>query len=347
MFAHPDFDNHERVLHAFDAESGLRAIVAIHSTALGPSFGGCRMWPYADDDAALCDVLRLSRAMTSKCAIVDVPFGGGKSVVIGDPRRSKSEALLRAMGRVVEGLGGAYIVADDVGTTLTDLAVMRRETRHTAGATAAAMASLAVTAHGVFSAIEAAARVVLGCDLKGLTAAVQGLGNVGGPLCQLLHEAGCKLIVSDLDAARAAAAERSFGASVVSPQAIYAAPADVLAPCALGGVLNSDSIPRISARIVCGGANNQLATRGDGEALAARGIAYVPDYLAGAGGVIDFHQERVDDRPEAVLAAVARIGSIAAEILAEAQKSGTTPLAVADTRVLARLATANIQRRAP
>lgn len=338
MFDHPEFDGHEQVVHACDAASGLRGIVAIHSTALGPAFGGCRIYPYADAGAALRDALRLSRAMTSKCAIAEVPYGGGKSVILADPRRDKGEALLRAFGRLVESLGGRYIAADDVGTSLADLAVVRRETQHTAGTTASAMAPLPVTAYGVLSAITAAARVALGADsLAGLRIAVQGLGNVGGPLCQLLHAAGARLIVSDLDAARTVEAIRRYGASLADASEIYAAPADILAPCALGGVLNGSTIPLIRARLVCGGANNQLATRADADALAARGIVYVPDYLVGAGGVIDFAQERIDDRPEAVLAAVARIGTITSQVLSEAVASGLTPLAVADARVQQRL----------
>ena len=367
MFDHPDYDGHERVVHAYDAASGLKAIVAIHSTALGPSFGGCRMYPYADEAAALRDVLRLSRAMTSKCAIVGLPYGGGKSVIIGDPRHDKTPDLLHAMGRLVDSLQGGYIVADDVGTTLDDMAVMRLETRFTAAATASARQPLPVTAHGVLSAIEAAARVVLCRDhrrfdgaavesaslftadspsragvepcrcLRGLTIAVQGLGNVGGPLCRLLHERGAGLIVADPDAARVTLAVECFGARDVPPDAIYAAKADIFAPCALGGILNEATIPRLEARVVCGGANNQLARREDGDRVAARGIVYVPDYLVGAGGVIDFAQEAVDDRPEVVLAAVGRIGSITEDVLVQAAASGETPLAICDGLVSQRL----------
>lgn len=352
MFDHPDFDRHESVVHCFDASTGLKAIVAIHSTAMGPSFGGCRMYPYPGEAAALRDVLRLSRAMSYKCAIVDLPYGGGKSVILGDPRRDKSPALLAAMGRVVESLQGRYIVADDVGTTLDDIATMRRETRFTAAGTASAMQPLAVTAHGVFSAIVAAARLVLGGGslpsstgadgmavhhLGGLTVAVQGLGNVGGPLCELLHMAGARLVVTDSVADRAEAAVERFGAASVAPSAIYDVAADIFAPCALGGVLDADTIPRLAVRVVCGGANNQLATPEDADRLAARGIVYVPDYLVSAGGVIDFAQEAIDDRPESVLAAVGVIGRITGEVLAEAAARLVTPLAVCDRRVRERL----------
>ena len=342
MWNDPEFDGHERVLFAHDAAAGLRAVVAIHSSALGPAFGGCRMRAYADDAAALTDALRLSRGMTYKAAICGLPLGGGKSVILGDPRRDKTPDLLRAMGRLVESLGGRYVVADDVGTTLDDLAVMREETRHTAAATLASREStLGVTAHGVLAAIRAAARQRLGlADLAGLRVAVQGLGNVGMPLCGYLAAEGASLVVADPDPARVAQAATAHGARVVPPEAVYDAGVDLFAPCALGGVLDDVAIPRLKARVVCGGANNQLAARRHDAALAARGIAYVPDYVANAGGVIDYYQETIDDRPEAVLHAVGRIEAITAGILEQAAASGRTPLQVADAMVAARLAAA-------
>jgi leucine dehydrogenase len=340
MFHHQDFDNHEQVVFARDVRSGLRAIVAVHSTARGPAFGGCRMWPYRDDNEALTDALRLSRGMTYKATICDLPYGGGKSVILGDPRQAKTKALLLAMGRVVEGLNGRYVIADDIGTTLEDLRIMRAATAHTAGATVAAGQPLAVTAYGVFQALCAAAEHALGrSDLEGLRVAVQGLGNVGMPLCRYLREAGAKLVVTDLDGGRVAQAVRACDAEPQSPDAIYEQPVDVFAPCALGAVLNDRTIPRLGAKIVCGGANNQLAQAHHGAALARRGILFVPDYIANAGGVIDFHQERIgDDAPDAVLAAVARLRAITADVLARAAGRGETPLEVADRIVLERLA---------
>ncbi len=338
MFSHPEFDGHERVVYVNDAAAGLNAIVAIHSTSLGPAFGGCRMWPYPGDAAALTDALRLSRGMTYKAAICGLPYGGGKSVIIGDPRRQKTPALLKAMGRAVESLAGRYIIADDVGTTLGDLAVMRAETHHTAAATSAARAPLPVTAWGVFNAVCAGAAHVFGRrDFTGLTVAVQGLGHVGYPLCRFLHERGAGLVVSDLDPQRVKQAAADFGAVPAEAGAIYDARADIFSPCALGGVLNDDTIPRLRAKLVCGGANNQLAEGRHGAALAGRGVCYLPDYLANAGGVIDFHMESVDDSPAAVMAAVERIGAIAAEVLAEAGRTGQTPLATADAMVRRRL----------
>jgi leucine dehydrogenase len=346
MFQHSDFDEHEQVLFARDVPSGLRAIVALHSTVLGPAFGGCRMWPYASEAEALTDVLRLSRGMTYKAAICALPYGGGKSVILGDARQGKTRALLRAMGQVVERLGGRYVVADDIGTTLDDLRVMREVTAHTAAATLAAGQPLPVTAFGVFQAIRAAVAYGLGRqDLDGLRVAVQGLGNVGLPLCRYLADAGAALLVTDLDQARVAGAADQFGARAVEPEAIYRQPADVFAPCALGAVLNDRTIPLLEAKIVCGGANNQLAEARHAAALAARGILFVPDYIANAGGVIDFHQERIgDDAPDAVLEAVARIHAITSDVLERARRTGETPLQVADRIVLERLAAA---RRAP
>jgi len=348
MFSHPEFDAHEQLVFVRDRASGLRGIIAVHSTALGAAFGGCRMWPYVSEAEAVTDVLRLARGMTAKAAICELPLGGGKAVILGDPKHDKTPALLRAMAQAVDRLGGRYIIADDMGTTLDDLALMREVTPHTAAATAAARAPLPVTAYGVMSAIKAAVAHRFGrANLAGLRIAVQGLGHVGFPLCGCLHGAGARLVVTDLDRGRVARAVGAFGAEAVAPEAIWDQPVDLLAPCALGGVLNDDTIPRLRAAIVCGGANNQIAAARHADLLAGRGILYVPDYVANAGGVIDYHQERIgDDRPEAVLRAVGRIGRITRDLLEEAARSGRTPLAVADRRVAERLAVARPRRRA-
>jgi leucine dehydrogenase len=259
-------------------------------------------------------------------------------VIIADPHRDKTPALLRSMGHLIESLGGRYITADDVGTTLADLAIMREVTRHAAGATAAAQQALPVTAFGVFEALRATAEVCLDrSDLEGLRVAVQGLGNVGMPLCGYLSAAGAALVVSDLDANRCAQAAATYGATLVAPEEIYAQYVDVFAPAALGAVLNDATIRRLRCRVVCGGANNQLAEARHDAALAVRGIVFVPDYLANAGGVIDFHQETIDDQPHAVLASVARIGGITRDVLRYAAATGATPLSVADAIVQARI----------
>ncbi|MGH6945466.1 MAG: Glu/Leu/Phe/Val family dehydrogenase [Geminicoccaceae bacterium] len=345
MFSHPEYDAHEQIAFASDQQSGLRAIVALHSTALGPAFGGCRMLPYADEAKALTDVLRLSRGMTYKAAICELPYGGGKSVILGDPRRDKTKELLCAMGRLVDGFAGRYVIADDVGTTLEDLAVMRTVTPHTAAATASARQPLAVTAYGVLMAQSAALAHHLGKEnFRGLRVAVQGLGNVGFPLCGYLRERGASLVVTDLERERGTRAERAHGARAVGAEEIYDQKVELFAPCALGAILDDDTIKRLKARIVCGGANNQLALPRHDAQLAERGIVYVPDYLANAGGVIDFHQEHVDDRPQAILRAVERIRDITADVLARAAASGKTPLEVADQRVRERVKAAGAAR---
>lgn len=337
--SHPDFDHHEQVVAVADPGSGLNALVAIHSTVLGPAFGGCRMWPYRDQAAALTDALRLSRAMTFKAAICGLPYGGGKAVVIGDPRREKSPALLQSLGQVVEELGGRYIIADDVGISLDDLQALRMVTSHTAAATVGAQQPLAATAYGVVAAMRAAVRHHLGQDrLRGARVAIQGLGQVGFALARYLHQEQADLVVTDVDVDRVRAAERAFGAFSLPPDQILSSPADILAPCALGGVLDAAAAARTQARIICGGANNQLRDDKTDDLLAARGIVFVPDYLASAGGVIDFHQERIDDRPAAVLEAVGRIGNITYNLLERAARSGRTPKAEADDEVRRRLA---------
>lgn len=338
MFSNPAFDGHERVIYATDDASGLSAIIAIHKTALGPAFGGCRMWPYADEAEALTDVLRLSRGMTHKAAICGLPYGGGKAVILGDPATQKTTGVLRAMGRVVESLHGQYIIADDVGIVLSDLAMMREETSHTAAATASAQVPLGVTGYGVLMAMEAAVAHRLKCpDLAGLRVAVQGLGTVGRPLCRFLQERGAELVVTDIDAERAKAVRTELGARGVPPEEIYDQDVDVFAPCAMGAVLTDETIPRLRAPIVCGGANNQLLAPRHDAMLAERGITFVPDYIASAGGVIDFSRERVDDSPEAVLKAVARIREITRDVLSRAAAGSETPQTVADRIVQRRI----------
>ncbi|MCP5367930.1 MAG: Glu/Leu/Phe/Val dehydrogenase [Hyphomicrobiales bacterium] len=343
VYTHPEFHDHEQVVHAFDAATGLRAIIAIHSTALGPAVGGCRMWPYADDAAALTDVLRLSRGMTYKSALAGLPFGGGKSVIIGDPARDKTPALFAAFGAAVDRLGGRYVAAEDVGTSVEDMDHMRRATRHVAGLAGGSGDPSPVTAYGVFMALSAAVRHRLGRDgrgrdeLGGLTVAVQGLGHVGFELCRLLHGAGAGLVVADIDPGRVAEAAATFGAEGAPPDRIHAAPADVFAPCALGGILNDSTIPDLGAAIVCGAANNQLAAPGHAGAMARRGVLYVPDYLANAGGIINIHYERPRYDAAAARAHVAGIFDTTLQILDRAQVAGILPAAAADTLAEERL----------
>jgi leucine dehydrogenase len=314
VFSHPAFDDHERVLHWCDRVSGLRAIVAIHRVRNGRAVGGCRARDFASDDEALTDVLRLSRGMTYKTALAGLPYGGAKAVILGRP----TPEALRAFGRAVDSLGGTYVTAEDVGIGRADLAVMKEETPWVLGADDVGGVAAPFTALGVFHALRGALRHV-GTDLPGLTVAVQGTGAVGSHLCALLRDAGARLVVADVDAASAAAVP---GAQVVDPGAIHAVDADVLAPCALGGTLNERTIPEIRARIVAGAANNQLATPEDDARLAARGITYVPDFLASAGGVTNGVSELDGYDRADVEARIERIAATAEAVLAEADRRG-------------------------
>ena len=288
LFDHPEFDDHEEVAFGHDPASGLKTIVAIHNSVRGPALGGCRMWPYDSEEEALTDVLRLSRGMTYKAAMAGLDLGGGKSVIIADPLEDKSPALFRAMGRFVDGFGGRYIVAEDVGIAVEDVEIMAGETRHVAGVgNGGAGDPSPATAFGVFMGLRAALRTRLGRgSVAGLRVAVQGLGHVGRELAALLSRQGAELVVSDINDRAVEAAVRDLGARAVAPEAVYDAEVDVFAPCALGAILNDDSIARLTAKIVAGSANNQLAEDRHGAALKARGILYAPDYVINAGGLI-------------------------------------------------------------
>jgi leucine dehydrogenase len=298
VFQSVDFSEHEQVVHVADQAGGLRAIIAIHSTALGSAIGGCRILPYADEASALRDVLRLSQGMTLKAAVAGVPFGGAKMVVMADARRGKNPALLRAVGTAIERLGGRYITGEDVGTTVDDMAEIKTTTDYVMGLPERLGGSgdpSPSTALGCFVGIQAAARHRLGADsLDGIRVAVQGLGNVGWNLCLLLSHAGAKLIVTDVRTELVEKAVCAFKAeSVPSPDGIYRADVEVFAPCALGAVINDTSLPALKAVIVAGAANNQLADEGrHGRMLREHGILYAPDYVINAGGMIQLALER-------------------------------------------------------
>jgi leucine dehydrogenase len=330
---HPAAD-HELVLMGVEERAGYRAIIAIHSSRLGPAVGGTRLWRYASPDAALTDALRLARGMSYKNAVAGLPMGGGKSVIMADGGAASREQLFVAHGRFVESLNGRYITAEDVGTSHRDMAIVKRETRHVAGLRDPSP----VTAHGVFRALLAAARHHWGSeDLTGRTVALQGCGNVGSALARALAAAGARLVVSDVDseAGRRCAAET--GASRVAPDAIYDVPVDVFAPCALGGILDDRTIPRLRCAIVVGAANNQLAVPADADRLAARDILYVPDYVANAGGVIDGARDICGWSDARVGAAVDAVYDTVRDILSRAAAEGISPAAVADRLALARL----------
>jgi valine dehydrogenase (NAD+) len=289
------FDGHEQVVYGNDEASGLRCIIAIHSTRLGPGLGGTRFYPYPSEDEALTDVLRLSRAMTYKAACAGLSLGGGKAVIIGDPDQLRSEALLRAYGRVVESLGGRYITACDVGTTPADMEVVQRETTWATGADRAhggSGDSGVMTAYGVYRGMQSAAAAVFGTDLlEGRHVAVQGLGKVGARLVQHLVDDGAKVTATDISEAAIDRVADLPGVEIVDPNDILLADADILSPNALGSVLDEHTIPQLEVRIVCGGANNQLATDEHAALLYERGILYAPDYVVNAGGLINVTQE--------------------------------------------------------
>lgn len=293
LFGHPEFDGHEEVRFVHDRESGLRAVVALHDTTLGPAIGGCRMWPYASGSEALTDVLRLSKGMTFKAAMAGLPYGGGKSVVLGDPRRDRTPALFRAFGRAIEAMGGRYWTGEDVGTSPADMDEAGRETRYVLGRSNGGSGDPSpFTATGVVRGIEVAVRHALGREsLDGLRVAVQGLGHVGMALARLLAERRVRLVVTDIDPDRVEEAVRRFGAEPVPPEEIHAVEAEVFAPCALGAVLDDRTVPQLRCRIVAGSANNQLAAERHGDMLHARGILYAPDYVVNAGGLINIVQE--------------------------------------------------------
>ena len=338
VFSHPEFDGHEHVAFHHDAASGLRAIIAVHNTRLGCGLGGCRMFPYGSDDEALTDVLRLSRGMTYKAALAGLPQGGGKSVIIGDPRRDKTPQLIRAMGRFVDMLGGRYVVAEDSGTSVPDIRLMAEVTRHIGGL--ADEASVAAgrtgdpspaTALGTFIGLRAAVRAALGRDdLRGLRVAIQGVGNVGYRLAKHLHDAGAVLFVTDLHAPAVDRAVAEFGATAVAMDAIHALDVDVFAPCALGAILNERSIPQIRAKVIAGAANNQLATPADGRRVLEQGLLYAPDYVINAGGIIDIHYEGPGYDEAVVHAHLQRIGLTLSEIFERSKTSGQPTGEIAD-----------------
>jgi len=337
VFDNPSFDNHEAVIFHAEATSGLKAVIAIHNTTRGPAVGGCRMWPYTSEEEGIADALRLSRGMSYKSALAGLPFGGGKSVVFGDPATDKSEALWRAMGRFVETLAGRYVIAEDVGTSPADLEIVRRETRSVAGIAEGGSGDPSpATAWGVHVGIKAAVKARLGRDeLKGVRVAVQGLGHVGLELCRLLAADGVVLYVADINRARAAKAGKAFGATAVAPEAIYGLDVDVFAPCALGAVINDCTVPRLKAAIVAGSANNQLAEARHADALAQAGILYAPDYAINAGGIINIAHEGPRYCHERAFEQISQIYDTLLEIFACSDAERITTAAAAD-RIAAR-----------
>lgn len=292
IFGYMQKYDYEQVVLCHDAASGLKAIIAIHDTTLGPALGGCRMWTYASENEAIEDALRLARGMTYKNAAAGLNLGGAKTVVIGDPKKDKSEALFRALGRYIESLGGRYITAEDVGTNVQDMEYIRMETKYVAGLGEGSGDPSPFTALGVFQGIKAACREVFGNDdVAGRKVAIQGVGNVGFNLAKFLKKAGAELIVTDIFEENVKRAVNELGAKAVKPDEIIGADCDVFAPCALGAIINDDTINKLKCKIVAGSANNQLKEERHGDILQQKGILYVPDYIINAGGVINVAAE--------------------------------------------------------
>jgi leucine dehydrogenase len=287
--------SHEQVVFCYEPTAGYKGIIAIHDTTLGPALGGTRFWNYKSDEEALIDVLRLARGMTYKAAVAGLNLGGGKAVIIGDPRTTRREMIFRAHGRFVESLGGRYYTAEDVGTSVEDMDYVGMETEYVTGVVGGSGDPSPVTAFGTYRGIKACAKEKYGSDsLNGMTVAVQGMGHVGYYLCKYLAHEGAKLVVTDIDEARVERVVSEFDAAAVAPDQIYAAEAQVFAPCALGAVVNDDTLPQFRFDIIAGAANNQLAQERHGDQLHKRGILYAPDYVINAGGLINVYGELND-----------------------------------------------------
>jgi leucine dehydrogenase len=346
VFSRSAFDGHDLVAHHWDPESGLRAIVAIHARRDGRGCGGCRMRPYASEAEALEDVLRLSRAMSYKAAMADAPAGGAKAVIIGDPRRDKTEARLLAMGRLIDRFAGSYISAPDVGIGVEDLRVFCRESEWVVGADEVAGPSAPYTALGVLAGMRAAVRSALGREgLDGVRVAIQGVGSVGTALAGLLADAGAALTVADVDAAAVERVVDEHGAQPVGADEILFTEADVLSPCALGGILDDTTIPRLRAAVVCGAANNQLPEPRHGRSLRERGIAYAPDYVVSAGGLIAGMEELSGFDAQAARERVERIEDTLASVFELAARDGVPESDAADRIAEARIASWRLAAR--
>ncbi len=319
-------DGYEHIARCEDPASGLRALIAIHDTTLGPALGGMRMWPYATWDDALFDVLRLARGMTYKSAVADTGLGGGKSVILGNPKTEKSTKLFEAMGEFVDSLGGRYITAEDVGTSVEDMVVLRRKTKWVTGLPRESGSSgdpSPWTALGVFRGMKACLEEVFGSgEFRGRTIALQGCGHVGTFLSTHLHQAGAKLVVSDISEDRARAVANETGATIVHPNEILFVEADIVAPCALGAIINDESLPRLRTPIVAGAANNVLLREEHGLKLRDAGILYAPDYVINAGGIINvsievepsgYKEDRARAKVENIYIALKRVFEIAKE----------------------------------
>ena len=338
--------DHEQVSFAYEPSCGYRGIIAIHSTVLGPALGGTRFWNYGTDEEALVDCLRLARGMTYKAAVAGLNLGGGKSVILGDNHTTRREALFRAHGRHVESLKGRYITAEDVGTSTSDMEYIKAETNHVTGLIGKSGDPSPVTAYGVYRGMKACAAYRYGSDrLTGKTVALQGCGSVGYHLAKLLYAEGAKLVCTDIDPQRVKRVVDECGATAVAPAEIYGVPADVFAPCALGAVINDDTIRRLEVEIVAGGANNQLAEDRHGDLLEERHITYAPDYVINGGGLINVNAELHDWSPERARNKAGEIYDTILRVFEIARDEGIPSYRAADRLAEQRIATIAQVRR--
>jgi leucine dehydrogenase len=338
VFDHPEFASHEQVAFCHDQETGLKAIIAVHNTHLGPGLGGCRMWHYANSHEALTDVLRLSKGMTYKAAMAGLEQGGGKAVIIGDPRKHKSADMMAAMGRFVDTFKGKYITAEDSGISVSDILTMGQHTEHVAGTfskysfdgSPADGNPAPATAYGVFVGLQAAVRHRFCSDLSGKSVAIKGVGHVGLRLAEHLYKAGARLYVADIFPEGLDQAVSDYGAIAVSVDEIDSLDVDVFAPCALGNAINTDNISDLKAKVIAGAANNQLSSDEMGKILAQKGILYAPDYVINAGGIIDIFHQRTDSNATDLKAHLERIGETLSRIFEQATETGQATAQVAD-----------------
>jgi leucine dehydrogenase len=334
IFKYLEQYDYEQVVFCQDKQSGLKAIIAIHDTTLGPALGGTRMWTYESEAAAIEDALRLAKGMTYKNAAAGLNLGGGKTVIIGDPRKDKSEELFRAFGRYIQGLNGRYITAEDVGTTVADMDLIHEETDYVTGISPAFGSSgnpSPVTAYGVYVGMKAAAKEAFGSDsLEGKVVAIQGVGNVAYTLCKYLHEEGAQLIVTDINKEAVQRAVEDFGARAVDPNEIYSVECDIYAPCALGATINDDTIPQLKAKVIAGSANNQLKDTRHGDIIHEMGIVYAPDYVINAGGVINVADELYGYNHERAMKKVDQIYASIEKVIAISKRDGIPTYVAAD-----------------
>ena len=338
VFEHSEFDGHEHVAFYQDRTSGLKAIIAVHNSNLGSALGGCRMWPYANDEEALRDVLRLSKGMTYKAAMAGLKQGGGKAVIIGDPRTEKTSDKLLAMGKFIDSLSGKYISAEDSGLTVDDLKLMGGQTEHVSGiygkyhinSEPADGNPAPSTAYGVLVGLKTTVKHAMNSELKGVKIAIQGLGHVGMRLAKHLHKQGAILYVSDIHLENIENAVSEFSAIAVSPQNIYDLDVDVFAPCAMGAILDSNNIARLKVKVIAGAANNQLAREEFGQLLADKGILYAPDYVINAGGIIDIYHQSIISSDKGLRDHIEKISDTLLEIYRSAQLQGIATNIVAN-----------------